>query len=121
MEPTTRTYERVIQYVLSQPWAIRELELAIIQDVIRLRASGLKFSAEELAERIGTPAARSGDASSSGSIAVVPVWGVIGHRANELRAVSSGIGTSTEILGAQIDALAAEPSVSAIVLDINSP
>jgi hypothetical protein len=35
---------------------------------------------------------------------VIPVWGVIGHRANELRDISSRVGTSTEILGAQVDA-----------------
>lgn len=122
MEPTSRTYERVIQYVLSQPWAIRVNELVVIQEILRLRAAGLKFTAEEIAERIGTPQARNApESKGSGAVAVVPVWGVIGHRANELRAVSSGIGTSTEVLGAQISTLGADPNVKAIVLDINSP
>ena len=122
MEPTTRTYERLIRFVCEQPWAILPSTLALMQSLLRMRAAGFKFTAEEIAERIGAPEARTGPtAQGEGGIAVVPVWGVIGHRANELRDISSRVGTSTEMLGAQVDSLVADPNVTAIVLDINSP
>lgn len=123
MEPTTRTYNRIIQMVCEQPWAILPSTLATMRDLLAMRAAGFKFTAEEIAERIGVPEARGGGPStpSQGGIAVLPVWGVIGHRANELRDISSSIGTSTEILGAQIAQLVDDPNVTAIVLDINSP
>lgn len=122
MEHTTRTYDRLIRFVCEQPWAILPSTLALMQSLLRMRAAGFKFTADEIAERIGAPEARTGPtAQGEGGIAVVPVWGVIGHRANELRDISSRVGTSTEMLGAQIDALVADPNVKAIVLDINSP
>lgn len=122
MEPTTRTYDRLIRFVCEQPWAVLPSTLALMQGILRLRAAGFKFTAEEIAERIGTPEARSGPTPREpGQIAVIPVWGLIGHRANELRDISSAVGTSTEILGAQIEAAIADPAVTSIVLDIDSP
>jgi signal peptide peptidase SppA len=123
MEPTTRTYERLIRFVCEQPWAVLPSTLALMRSILRMRAAGFKFTAEEIAERIsGAPEARSGPAPREpGQIAVIPVWGLIGHRANELRDVSSAVGTSTEILSAQIEAAIADPAVTSIVLDIDSP
>jgi signal peptide peptidase SppA len=122
MEPTTRTYERLIRFVCEQPWAVLPSTLALMRSILRMRAAGFKFTAEEIAERIGTPEARTGPAPREpGQIAVIPVWGLIGHRANELRDISSAVGTSTEILGAQIEAAIADPAVTSIVLDIDSP
>jgi capsid assembly protease len=122
MEPTTRTYDRLIRFVCEQPWAILPSTLAIMRDILRMRAAGLKFTADEIVERIGPADARVGTSPKADSgVAVVPVWGLIGHRANELRDISSRVGTSTEMLAAQIDALVKDPSVSSIVLDIDSP
>lgn len=122
MELTTRTYDRIIQMVCGQPWAVLPSTLALIQNLLRMRAAGVRFTAEEITERIGSEAAKGGPSTpSQGGIAVIPVWGVIGHRANELRDISSGVGTSTEMLGTQVAAMAADPNVSAIVLDVNSP
>jgi signal peptide peptidase SppA len=122
MDTTPYKIDRLIRFVSQQPWAILPSTLAIMRDVLRLRASGLKLSAEELAERIGAR----GDVSPRGSqaptaIAVIPVWGIVGHRANELQDVSSRVGTSTEILASYIAAAVTDPSVQSIVLDVNSP
>lgn len=54
-----------------------------------------------------------------GRVAVVPVMGVIAQRMNLMSAFSGG--TSAEQLGATIDALAADKSVRAIVLNVDSP
>jgi len=52
------------------------------------------------------------------SVAVVPVMGVISHRANMLTEFSGG--TSTEILAQDIRQLASDGSIETIVLDIDS-
>jgi len=52
------------------------------------------------------------------SVAVVPVMGVISHRANMLTRFSGG--TSTEILAQDIRQLAADESIETIMLDIDS-
>jgi signal peptide peptidase SppA len=122
METTTRTYNRLIRFVCEETWAVLPSTLALMRSLLRMRAAGMKFTAEEIVERIGAPEARDAPSTPSpASIAVIPVWGIIGHRANELRDISSAVGTSTEVLGAQIEAAAADPSIVAIVLDVNSP
>jgi ClpP class serine protease len=112
-------------YVLDQPWAIESSYLHVVHELLALRARGQAFTAEEVADRIGAEApqaaARGGETATPPGIAIIPVWGVVGHRANELRDISSRVGTSTEILGAQIAQYANDPNVRAIVLDINSP
>jgi signal peptide peptidase SppA len=122
MDTTTRTYNRLIRFVCNETWAVLPSTLVLMRNLLRMRAAGFKFTAEELAERIGAPEARTGPSTpSQTSIAVIPVWGIIGHRANELRDISSAVGTSTEVLAAQIDQAVADPSIAAIVLDVNSP
>lgn len=113
----TDRYAHLIDYVKGQPWAILPETALVIQDLLRLRASGLALTEEEIQARIGArekPVAR-----QEGSIAVVPVFGVVAHRMNLFTEISGG--TSTEKLTAQIRQLVDDPAVSAIVLDVNSP
>jgi DNA-binding GntR family transcriptional regulator len=58
--------DRLIRFVSQQPWAILPSTLAIMRDVLRMRAAGIKFTAEELAERIGAPRRRRVTAPQSG-------------------------------------------------------
>jgi signal peptide peptidase SppA len=122
MERTTRTYDRLIQFVCEQPWAILPSYLTLMRELLAMRAAGLRLSAEEIAQRIEAAEARGGPSTPApAGVAVIPVWGVIGHRANELRDISSRVGTSTEMLADQVAAAVADPNAKAIVLDINSP
>ncbi|MCL4503056.1 MAG: S49 family peptidase [Deltaproteobacteria bacterium] len=52
-------------------------------------------------------------------VAVIPVYGVLDKRMNMFSAMSGG--TSYELLGQQIQQALADPNVSAIVLDVESP
>lgn len=111
-------YERIIEYILSQPWAILPEKAAAIRDLLRLRAAGLTLSQQDIEARIGDrrepPTGR-----REGAVAVIPVFGTIAHRMNLFTEISGG--TSTEKLAAQIREFAADPAVEAIVLDVNSP
>ncbi len=61
-----------------------------------------------------TPAVR-----QSGSIAILPLFGTITHRANMISEFSGG--TSTEKFSAQLRQVVADPTVKAIVIDVDSP
>lgn len=111
-------YERVIQYVASEPWAILPEKMTEIVGVLAHRAAGEVFSAEEIEARIGG-GSRSPVRRVQGAVAVLPIHGTIAHRIGSMEAASGGI--STEQIGAMVRDALANDQVGAIVLDVNSP
>jgi HK97 family phage major capsid protein len=108
----------VYRAACAMPWAIQPEKLDAIFDVLEFHAAGVRLSREEITARVGqTAGPRS--SSAQGSVAVLPLFGVISQRMNMMSDVSGG--TSTEKFGAELDALVANPQVSAIVLDVDSP
>jgi signal peptide peptidase SppA len=116
------------------PWALMPETLAMLKAVLHRAASGVKLSAEEIRSAVAydhvdhavdaADAARRTEAvraAGSNLIAVLPVSGVIGHRAHLVEDSSSGVGTSTEILGRMFRQMVADPNVGAIVFDHDSP
>lgn len=111
-------YLHVLLAAACEPWALEHSKLLTVARFIAFQAAGGKLSAEEVQARIGK--GREAEiAKAPGSIAVIPVVGVLSQRANMLDEISGG--TSTEILGQQIRAALADETVKAIVLDIDSP
>jgi capsid assembly protease len=110
-------YAHVIQHVLSTPWAIRPEYAAIIQDILVMRRSGHKFTAEEIEARIAGPART--QTKSSANIAVVPVIGVIESRMEAMGNISGGM--SPDTIARSFRSAMDDASVTAIVLDIDSP
>ena len=110
-------YPHLLQAVFNSPWAILPETLATIMEIVRYRADGGVLTAEEIQARIGS--ARRPVARQAGSIAVLPLHGPIAQRMNLMTAVSGG--TSTEIFGRQFAALIAEPSIKAVVIEVDSP
>lgn len=124
--------ERVIAYVVGRPWAVLPEIAEIMVDVLTRRAVGERLPDAELEARIGRPldtqaasaaVRRQEDASGAegGAVAVVPVYGIIAHRARQVQNLSSPASTSTELLGAQLRELMGDARVGAIVLDVDSP
>lgn len=103
---------RVLDLARGQAWAIEPEKLHAILAALELRAAGHPVPAEFVAAKPRAP-------NLAGAIAVLPLYGVLSARANMLTEFSGG--TSLEQLGAQLDAAAADPAVSAIVLDVDSP
>ena len=113
-------YSRYINRVCRSPWCITPEKFLVISDLMRERASGAKLSDEEIAARIGDEAREGGsDVTTREAIAVLPIHGTIAHRADAFK--SSSGGASAERIGRQIQAVLADPSVTALVLDIDSP
>ena len=111
-------YSHVLSYVASQLWAIDPSKLQELLAVLAFRAAGHTFTAEEIQARVGVGPGSRG-VSSNGSVAIVPVRGVIAHRMGAMDD-SSGW-TSCERIGAMLQQVMADASVSTVVLDMDSP
>lgn len=120
--------DAIRRYVSSVPWAMLPGYLEAMIEVIQLRADGVRFTEEEIAARLA--AADHGSLSlaepkrispSSGAIAVIPISGIIAQKASMVNNQSGPRGTSTEDITRAFDAAMADPGISAIVFDVNSP
>ncbi len=114
-----RQCPHVLAAFFGQPWAILPEKLQAIAEFLEVRAvQGMPLSAEDIdavveAARGPTPG------RTQGGVAVIPILGVISHRMNLMSAMSGG--TSTQAIGAEIDAAMGDTQVGSILLDIESP
>jgi signal peptide peptidase SppA len=115
---------RSLPFDFTRPWALAAQHL---QDLHALRRSALGIgsaSTEQLLAGLQASAAeRAGRLTqakpASGAIAVVPVYGYIVMRSSWLEAY--GVVTSIETTRARLRAAIVDPSVSGVLLDIDSP
>lgn len=115
-------YHRIIQAAIETPWAILPSKLAQIQAFLQRKAHGEDIPEEEIRAAVGDEGQRAGAAVQRfGSVAVIPVLGTIAHRMEAFNSISSPGGTSTNLLANRLRQAVADPQVSAIVLDVDSP
>lgn len=114
-------YPNLLRAVFGQCWAIHEDMLAIITDVLLMRARGERFTAEEIDTRLFAAAERNGPRNGprAGLVAIVPVYGTISARAG-MMSRSSG-GTSVEEITGMLRDAQANADVNSIILDVDSP
>jgi signal peptide peptidase SppA len=113
----TDRYRHVLSLLFGNVWAIMPEKLNDIIACIKFRLAHGQLTASEIEARIGKPKSRV--KAVKGDVAVMPVFGVLAHRMNMMTDISGG--SSTEELGAQFAELANDPSIGAIVLDVDSP
>jgi signal peptide peptidase SppA len=113
-----KKYPNVVRAISEHPWAILPQTLETILEIVGLRASGVELTAEEIQARIGSgPAQR--PAVVNGSVAIVPLYGVLFPRANLFTEMSGG--TSLQQWAQDFERSVADPNVSSILIDVNSP
>lgn len=112
-------YTYIVSYLASQLWAIEPNKLHELLAVLAFRAAGHTFTAEEIQARIGDRGRAGSAASSRGTLAVIPVRGIIANRMGGMDDSSGG--TSCERISAMIDQVAPDPSVSTLVYDFETP
>lgn len=120
-----KSYHKVMQALFSMPWAVQPEKLEAIQGFLELKLRGGMASPETLAQIRAASGemearAQSVAAGGAGSIAVLPLYGLILQRGN----VNDLSGPScTSVVGFARDLRQAvnDPSVKSIVLDIDSP
>jgi signal peptide peptidase SppA len=116
-----REYARIARLIQEHPWAIVPSALEVILEIVDRRIAGEDLSAEEKQARIEAarrPAATSPPAVQG--IAVLPIYGVVSHRAHLMHNVSAS-GTSTEMAADFFRRAMRDPEVGAVILDIDSP
>jgi signal peptide peptidase SppA len=111
-------YQQVLRAVSETPWAIRPDKLVVIRELLAMRAAGERLTAEEIEARVGGSSSQR-QVSTGGSVAVLPVYGVLIPRATLFSEMSGG--TSVQQLSETFRALVADDSIGAILLDVDSP
>lgn len=114
----SHTYTALDKWFTETPWAIRREMLAVLQEIRQVRLSGHRFSAEELDARIGAARAAR-PAQRTGAIAVVPLYGVIVPRATAMTQMSGGM--TLQDFRSMLRQAVADPDVSAVLIDVDSP
>ena len=110
-------YDLIFAAATGVPWAIHPEKGEAIAEVLSRLAAGDRAAPHRIAE--AAAAKKPKGKPRRASVAVLPIYGTITQRA-DLFVEWSG-GTSTDVLGAQLDELIADASVEAIVLDVDSP
>ncbi len=111
------TTQNISRNLLETPWAILPTKMEAIIEMVTRYFTGEKLSAEEVQMRIN--GATRPSERTLGSVAVLPLFGTIVPRANLFTNASGA--TSAETFGKRFDELINDPSVGAIILDIDSP
>ena len=110
----------------STPWALEHSAFAAAEHVLLRWAAGTRLDDEQIVAAIGNAPQVAADrrnaaqAASGRGVAVIPVYGVLSHRAYAVANSSKPL-TSTEALAAQLRAAAADPAVGTIIMDVDSP
>ncbi len=109
-------YPHVLRAALGSSWAILPEKLDAIMEFLELKAAGGDVPDEQIRAIV---AARHQPITGQVAIAVLPLFGVIEHRANSLGAISGA--TSTERFAGRFRQALADPNITGIVIDIDSP
>jgi signal peptide peptidase SppA len=113
---TSRNYGHVIEAVRSAYWAIMPNKLRAICDFLDFKAAGGVLTAEQIAS---VAAARSRTSATRKSVQVLFLTGVISQRMDMITEASGG--TSTDRFASEFSSAINDSTVSAVVLDVDSP
>lgn len=113
----TGRYDNVVSFALDHPWNLTPEMLSLIAGVLARRIAGMDANEADiqaaLVNRKNLPQPR------AGSVAIIPIYGVIAPRMNLFSEISGG--TTFQKLTSQLRAVVADKSVRNIVLDVDSP
>jgi signal peptide peptidase SppA len=115
----TNTYDHLIGFALEHPWAITPDMLAIIAGILASRMAGEDLDVATIEAAKAMRAVDHHQVMTGGSIAVIPIHGVIAPRLNMMTEMSGG--TTFDALSATLHKAVADPNVKAIVFDVDSP
>lgn len=113
-----KSYPHVVHAVMSTPWAVLNETAATIRGIVASRVAGEQLSREDIDARVGNGQGSRG-VYMAGSVAVIPIYGVIIPRATLFSDISGG--TSVQSLRNSFLEAIDDEEVSAIVFDVNSP
>jgi signal peptide peptidase SppA len=112
-------YLRIVTAFTGAYWAMQESKWNEIRAFLRFKATGGMLAEDEVISKIGTKVRR--EETKGSAVAVIPVYGVIAQKLNMMDEISGSGSASTERISKDIKTAMADPAVSAILLDIDSP
>ncbi|PSJ64498.1 S49 family peptidase [Kumtagia ephedrae] len=110
-------YAHILLAVAAEIWALDPQKLDQVVAFLALQAAGEKLP-DDMVARI-TRQTEQAVARQEGTVAVLPLRGVIANRMNMMSDISGG--TSSEGFGRLFDAAVVDDAVKAIILDVDSP
>jgi signal peptide peptidase SppA len=118
--------ELLVAEFMSTPWALMPERLASIHSMLTRWSQSVPASTATLETVAADRAARdarsmSSASSSTGGIAVLPLYGVVMQRGNMIDNVSGPGVTSTQVFSNALKAALQDGGVSQILIDIDSP
>ena len=108
--------------ILTGPWAITPDKLLEMQAIYATHLRGDKIDLDAVEARLGKPLAneqRAYQIVDGTAVAVLEIAGVISPKANMFTRISGGAAAS--LLQQQVQSMAADPRVKAVVIDADSP
>lgn len=119
-------FSGILGAMRSQVWALDEGKLMGVMAFLAMKAQGRDAEADVIAQYHGAAEIQAARAkkvtqAGSGSVAVLPVYGLILHRGSSAGDMCGPAATSTVKLLQQFKQAVNDPGVQAIVLDIDSP
>lgn len=117
----TNQYSRIIRALQAETWALQPEKLEALCEIVALRVAGGRFTAEEIEARTGSASRAAQPSQPTGAVGVLPIRGVISHRAGMVGNVSEPRGANVESLTKDFRTLLDDRMVEAIVLDVDSP
>ena len=118
-----RNYDHVISFALDSPWAVTPSMLTVIAGLLARRIAGedpdTDAIAAALVARSNRVSGAAGTLRADAASTVIPIFGVIAPRMNLLSEMSGG--TTFETLTAQVRAAVADPRITQIIFDVDSP
>ncbi len=111
-------HNQINAFITGSIWPILPEKMDAMLAIIDSHAAGFRID-DATAEKLTAANRSRQSAQVQRNIAILPVVGVLSQRMGLMSAMSGG--TSTERLGREFDALVADSSVDAIVLDVDSP
>jgi signal peptide peptidase SppA len=107
-------------HLASTPWAITPEAFETVQAVLARHLAGERADLAAIEAQLGRPLSNPKQATEMiGSVAVIPLTGVLAKRANLLSDVSGA--SSTAIAVSEVTKAANDPAVKAILLSVDSP
>lgn len=105
------TYDRILRALVSEPWAIQEEKLYAICELLLLKANGGNVPDFKAVDRPETRRQR--------TIGILPLFGVVAHRANMVSDFSGG--TSLQKFGRELTMMANDADIDNIIIEVDSP
>jgi capsid assembly protease len=121
-----KAYSLILNAVYSQVWAIQPEKLEAMVGFLELKAMGHLPDADVLASiqaasAVTAAKVQQASATGAGSVAVLPLYGLIMQRGNMVGDISGPRGTSVEQFKEQFRQAVDDPGIKAIVIDVDSP